>query len=37
MENPNFFHKIVNANRRRRFLPTIKLNEVWFIKENEIK
>ena len=35
--NTSFFHKMVNAHRRRNHVDKIKINGVWFTKENEIK
>ena len=35
--NTSFFHKMVNAHRRRNHVDKIKINGVWFTKQNEIK
>ena len=35
--NTGFFHKMVNAHRRRNDVDRIRINGVWILKENEIK
>ena len=35
--NTGFFHKMVNAHRRRNSVDRIRINGVWLTKENEIK
>ena len=35
--NTSFFHKMVNAHRRRNNVDEIRINGVWLLEENEIK
>ena len=36
-KNMRFFHKMINAHRRRNIVDIIKINGVWFLEENEIR
>lgn len=35
--NTKFFHKVINAHKRRDFLAKIKVNEEWLLEEINIK
>lgn len=35
--NTRFFHRMTNAHRRRNQMARVKINGMWFTKENNIK
>lgn len=37
LKNTKFFHKVINAHKRRDFLAKIKVNEEWLLEEINIK